>query len=199
MGQTITVMATDPAYSAMMAAATEALKPENLRIAVRGQNNRKEQIIPIERYGLCFYITGVMEGATAYKGSYTCEDLKAAIANMEQLAVIGSMFDILDGGGRSIDDWEYDGEPMTVLTTRDQINGAGLIFCDSVLQKIYGKIGKFYLLPSSIHELIVVPVSCGIDRGELKEMVMEVNRNEVSPEDRLSDEVYLFDGILRRE
>ena len=69
MGQTVTVRATDPTYSAMVAAAVEALKPENLRIAVRGHNNRKEQIIPIERYGLCFYITGVMEGATAFKGA----------------------------------------------------------------------------------------------------------------------------------
>ena len=191
-----TVMATDPAYSAMIAAAKEALKPEHLRIVVRGEHNRKDGILPIERYGLNFYIAGSMEGATAFKGSYIAEDLNAAIRNMEQLALIGSMFEVLDGGGSSVDDWYYNGEPMTVLTIKDLTNGAGVIFCNAVLQKIYAKIGKFYILPSSIHEVIIVPISCGMDRNELEEMVKVVNRDEVAPADRLSDRVYLYDGIL---
>ena len=196
MRNTVTVMATDPAYTAMIAAAVESLKPANLRIVVRGEYNKKDAIIPIERYGLNFYVTGSMDGAVAFKSSYTAEDLKAAMANMEQLAVIGSMFEVLDGGGRSIDDWNYNGEPMTVLTTKDLNNGTGVIFCDNVLRKIYTKVGKFYILPSSIHEVIIVPISCGIDRSELEAMVRTVNRDEVAPADRLSDEVYLYDGIL---
>lgn len=195
MRNTVTVQATDPAYSAMIAAATEALRAENLRISVRGEHNRKDGIIPIERFGLYFYVTGSMEGATAFKGFYTAEDLKTAIRNTEQLAVIGSMFDVLDGGV-SVDKWEPDGSPMTVLTTTDQVNGAGVIFCDEVLRKIREKIGDFFILPSSVHEVLVVPVSEGIDRAELEEMVKSVNRDEVAPEDRLSDQVYLFDGLL---
>ena len=199
MRNTVTVQATDPAYAAMVAAAAEAMRPENLRIVVRGRENRKDGILPIERYGLNFYVAGAMAGATAFKGSYTVEDLKAAIANTEQSAVIGPMFSVLNGGGCPVDQWEPGGsEDMpTVLTTRDQINGAGVLFCDSVLQKIQDKVGDFYVLPSSIHEVLIIPVSDGIDRDYLEEMVKSVNRDEVAPEDRLSDQVYLFDGTLR--
>ena len=196
MGETIRVMANDPAYSAMVVAAQEALRPENLRITVRGEHNRKDGILPIEAHGLCFYVSGAMDGATAFKGSYTVEDLKTAVGNTERLAVIGSMFEVLDGGGVPVDQWEPDGEPMKVLTITGAVNGAGVLFCDAVLQKIRQKIGDFYVLPSSVHEVIVVPVAYGIDRDELTEMVRAVNRDEVAPEDRLSDQVYLYDGIL---
>ena len=119
------------------------------------------------------------------------------MANTERSAVLGSMFDVLDGGGVSVENWEPDGSPMTVLTTREQINGAGVIFCDGVLRKIREKIGDFYILPSSVHEVLVVPVSEGIDREELEEMVKSVNAAEVAPEDQLADRVFLFDGTLR--
>ena len=196
MRSTVTVMATDPAYSAMVAAATEALRSENLRISVRGEHNRKDGLLPIERYGLNFYVTGAIEGATAFKGSYLAEELKTAVGNTERLAVIGTMFEVLNGSGVSIDEWEPDGSPMTVLTTKGAVNGAGILFCDSVLQKIHEKLGDYFVLPSSIHELIIVPVSEGIDRDELTEMVKTINATEVAPADRLSDKVYLYDGIL---
>ena len=106
------------------------------------------------------------------------------------------MFEVLNGSGVSIDEWEPDGSPMTVLTTKGAVNGAGILFCDSVLQKIHEKLGDYFVLPSSIHELIIVPVSEGIDRDELTEMVKTINATEVAPADRLSDKVYLYDGIL---
>ena len=115
---------------------------------------------------------------------------------MERVAIVGTMFDVLDGGGVPVDQWEPDGSPMTILTTRGAANGAGVIFCDSVLQKIREKIGNFYILPSSIHEVLIVPVSGGIELDYLEEMVRTINATEVSPEDRLSDQVYLFDGTL---
>ena len=198
MGQTVTVRATDPTYAAMVAAATEALRAENLRIVARAESNKKDGILPIERYGLNFYIAGNMGDATAFNGSYTAEDLKAAVRNTEKSAVIGTMFDILNGGGCPVDQWEPGGsEDMpTILTTRDQINGAGVLFCDSVLQKIWDKVGDFYVLPSSIHEVLIVPVSDGIDRDYLEEMVRTINATEVAAEDQLADKVFLFDGIL---
>ena len=196
MRQAVTVQATDPAYAAMVAAAAEAMRPENLRIVVRGRENRKDGILPLERYGLYFYVAGAMAGATAFKGSYTAEDLKAAMTNTERSAVIGPMLSVLNGGGRSVEEWEPDGSPMTVLTTRDQVNGAGVIFCDNVLRKIRDKVGDFYILPSSVHEVIIVPVSGDIERDELEAMVKVVNRDEVAPEDRLADRVFLYDGTL---
>ena len=199
MRQTVTVMANDPAYAAMAIAAVEALRAENLRIVVRGENNKKDGILPIERYGLNFYIAGAMAGATAFKSSYTAEDLKAALENTERSAVIGTMCEILEDGGSSVDDWEPDGsaDTLTVLSARGAFNGAGVLFCDSVLKKIHEKIGDYYILPSSIHEVLITPVADGIERDYLEEMVKSVNRDEVAPEDRLADRVFLFDGTLR--
>lgn len=53
-----------------------------------------------------------------------------------------------------------------------------------------------YVLPSSQHELILVPVtdSYDYDPKELLEMVKEVNRTQVEAEDYLADHVYLLDG-----
>ena len=53
--------------------------------------------------------------------------------------------------------------------------------------------GDFFLLPSSVHECILVPKN-GFDEKELQNMVMTVNQSQVSPEDRLSDNVYSYDA-----
>ena len=65
-----------------------------------------------------------------------------------------------------------------------------------VFKMIHEKMGDYYILPSSIHEVLIVPATCGLDRDELKEMVCTVNRDQVAPEDQLSDEVYFYDGTF---
>lgn len=51
--------------------------------------------------------------------------------------------------------------------------------------------GDFYIIPSSIHELIAVPVLAqGLE--ELREMVKEVNDNQLAPEEILGYEVYRY-------
>ena len=52
---------------------------------------------------------------------------------------------------------------------------------------------NFYILPSSIHEVILLPVENeNDDIGRLKEMVYEVNHTELSEEEILSDSIYMF-------
>ena len=53
--------------------------------------------------------------------------------------------------------------------------------------------GDFFILPSSTHEVLILPDDCGMTYQELKAMVMEINSTQVSPEDRLADEVYHYD------
>ncbi len=50
--------------------------------------------------------------------------------------------------------------------------------------------GDSYLLPSSVEELLVVPVKEGSDTTMLKIMIKEVNRECVSPNEFLSDQLY---------
>lgn len=53
--------------------------------------------------------------------------------------------------------------------------------------------GNFYILPSSVHELILVPEIFPICTEYLKEMVGEVNESAVVREEWLSEDVYYYD------
>ena len=87
------------------------------------------------------------------------------------------------------------GMGMYCLTNGDKMNGAGLILQGDLMQQI-GEIvgGDFYILPSSCHEVLVIPESMGMDVKELSAMVQQVNETEVSTEDRLSDHVQHYDS-----
>lgn len=85
--------------------------------------------------------------------------------------------------------------PLSVLTNESGIDGAALIACPEVLKAVQKEIGEeFYILPSSIHEVLILPKSSADDVEDLKQMVSSINEAEVPPEDRLSDNVYEFDG-----
>lgn len=84
--------------------------------------------------------------------------------------------------------------PLYVLTNQDKTNGAGVLVQDGVLEKIGELIGtNFYILPSSIHEVLIVPDNGNMQLAELEDMVREVNATQVAPEDLLSDKVQYYD------
>lgn len=81
-----------------------------------------------------------------------------------------------------------------VLSNRSKVKGAGVISYPGVMEKVDHLFPNgFYILPSSIHELLVVPKSPDLDPKGLGEMVREINRSEVAKEDQLSDRVYTYD------
>ena len=57
--------------------------------------------------------------------------------------------------------------------------------------------GNFYVLPSSVHEVLIVPDNGTMELRDLSAMVYEVNRTEVAPQDRLSDNVQYYDTETR--
>ena len=83
---------------------------------------------------------------------------------------------------------------MYVYTNRNRFYGAGLVFLFDNAGKFAKKHGSFFVLPSSIHETILVPDSLDIDRDYLKDMVYTINRTEVDEDELLSDNVYHFDA-----
>lgn len=88
---------------------------------------------------------------------------------------------------------------MYVLTNSEQNLGSGLIVHDKILRHILDEIEEdIYVLPSSIHELIVIPSSVVDDENYLTKMVHEINQNEVEPKDRLSDDAYRVDYTTMR-
>ncbi len=64
-------------------------------------------------------------------------------------------------------------------------------FMDKAAERIGG---DFYLLPSSIHELVLVPDNGGMNSKELGMMVQSINMTEVLPEERLTDSAYHYDA-----
>lgn len=80
-------------------------------------------------------------------------------------------------------------------------HGAASIFYPGVLAELYKNIGEsFYLIPSSIHEILIIP--CSRSTGaSLKEIVYEINRNRdvLSDAEILTDSVYVYDGHALRQ
>ena len=84
---------------------------------------------------------------------------------------------------------------MYVLTNEQKLNGAAIILDQKTMDQVADRVGdKFFVLPSSIHELLVVPQDAGISREDLEQMVQEVNATQVEPQERLSDHVYIYDA-----
>ncbi len=84
--------------------------------------------------------------------------------------------------------------PMYVVTNQKKILGASVILYDQALKYFYEKFnGEFYILPSSIHEVIVIP-EINMSVEEMKRLVTETNENEVNYLEILSDNVYRYDG-----
>lgn len=87
-------------------------------------------------------------------------------------------------------------EQMYVATVPDKIHGAGVLayqdFMDQASDRIGG--GSFFILPSSVHEVLIVPDNGQMSLHELESMVREVNATQVAPEDKLTDNVYHYDA-----
>lgn len=82
---------------------------------------------------------------------------------------------------------------MFVLTNIFQMNGAACMLYEKPVRWFSEKINSdIYIIPSSIHEVIMLPVN-DIGKDELNVMVEQVNREELAECDILSDHVYLYD------
>ncbi len=87
---------------------------------------------------------------------------------------------------------------LTVLTNKKQSYGAAMLLNIPELEGLAeGFGGNLYLLPSSTHEIMAVRADQNQDVSFLLEMVREINRFAVAPEDYLSDNIYFFDRNKR--
>lgn len=94
---------------------------------------------------------------------------------------------------------EEDSLPMFVLTNDCNMNGAAVLFYPGIKEQIAEQLGgDYFVLPASIHEVLVVPDQGNIDYIELKDMVNEVNQTQVAPEEVLTGEVYSYNKVSRQ-
>lgn len=85
--------------------------------------------------------------------------------------------------------------PMYVITNKEKLNGAAALFYPGVMELIAEKLGgNFFILPSSVHEMLIVPDNGAIKYHELKDMVQEVNATQVAVDEVLTGQVYSYDA-----
>lgn len=84
--------------------------------------------------------------------------------------------------------------PMRVLSNQKRIHGACCILYPGVLQQLaVEQGGNYYILPSSVHEVILLKDLGNEDETRLKWMIYHINRDAVEEEEILSDSLYYYD------
>lgn len=82
---------------------------------------------------------------------------------------------------------------LWVLTNKRRVNGANMLLDRSVMEDVIKEVGTdFFILPSSIHECIILPADSDMNSQQLEAMVCEVNETQVEKEERLSNSVYRY-------
>lgn len=164
--------------------------------------------ILVSRNDVGMMSTRINSGLAA-RYNLTEPDLYAiAYENTERLfpSVVCPMNDILralmesDNYSDAMIDEVLEDNNLYVVTNNQQISGATAVLYEENLQQIADTYGcDLYVIPSSIHEMLVLPetdTSAGfID--QLAEIVCEVNKTAVKESDRLSNQVYKYDNKAR--
>lgn len=91
---------------------------------------------------------------------------------------------------------------MLIISNKSKIKGAVAMLNNDFINKLAKEMGvlKFVIIPSSIHECLLVP--CYEDYDDetnlfgFSLMVKEVNRTEVKEEEQLSDRAYIFNSTI---
>ena len=148
---------------------------------------------------------GSMEVTDVLMGIWGMEKealFQQAWGNMEKrqppvLQDMAAMFGMAGSRNLLAGDGDFSHKPegaMFVLTIQGMQYGACALACPGVMEKISRIFPEgFYILPSSIYEVLVVPKDGEITPKELGSLVREVNQAEVSSEEVLSDRVYEYD------
>ena len=123
----------------------------------------------------------------------------------EMPASFRTIFDIIlnileeDGitpGEKAMEDFKEksDQVPMYVLTNQKNYFGAAALYYPGMLKKIGMTLKTdLIVLPSSIHEVILLPAEKWTDYDDLNEMIRDINENHVAKEEVLSDHFYYYD------
>ena len=149
---TVNVDKGDERYSEMMGYVDQATD-NNLVIVARGYKNRKDDCIkPIStRNGIYFYIANIVDGAIVFRSEYTAEDIEKAKENTIRRTRFGGMMSIMFGYGVELSDFKLDG-PMNVITSENNTNGAGILYCAEFMAKVKEKFvfSKFFNTQNTI-------------------------------------------------
>ena len=84
-------------------------------------------------------------------------------------------------------------QKLYILSNEKKINGAAVILYPNLLKRLGERFGgDYYLIPSSVHEWILLKDTDEEEVSRLNGTVREVNATQVEPEEVLSNHVYLY-------
>lgn len=85
-------------------------------------------------------------------------------------------------------------KPLYVVRSKGWGSSAGLFYPGTMERLAEIAEGDYYILPSSIHEVLMLPAGELDDTEKLKEMVKEINQDAVDESERLSNNVYYYNA-----
>ena len=110
-----------------------------------------------------------------------------------------NLTEILKEQGLVPEDFE-DEMPLTLVSNQQKLYGAGAILYPQMLENLAAeKESDLVLIPSSVHEFLITPLSEEMDEEYMNGLVNTVNTCEVEEEEVLSDHIYYFrrgDGVF---
>ena len=86
-------------------------------------------------------------------------------------------------------------EDLYVLTNRSHEYGAVLLLEKAVLGELYARFGAYYLLPASVHELLILPKTNAGNELRLRSLIHSVNNTISDSLTVLSDDLYAYDPV----
>lgn len=83
--------------------------------------------------------------------------------------------------------------PMYVLTNREKLFGASCMLYPDELKLFAEKTGSdLFVLPSSVHEVILIPEKSNLNPQSFLDIVAEINHSQVPEEEVLADSVFFY-------
>lgn len=83
--------------------------------------------------------------------------------------------------------------PMFVLSNKEKLFGAACILYPDELKNFARKVDRdLFVLPSSVHETILIPKYAGLNRDSFLNIVTEINHSQVAEEEVLADSVFFY-------
>lgn len=119
--------------------------------------------------------------------------VSAPLRNPVSIRSLGEVMAEMSGG--MFEPEEMGAPPLLVATVPGAVNGAGVMGYPDFFKEAAQQIGgSYFILPSSVHEILLLADDGSSRAAELNAMVSAINASEVQPEERLSDEAYHYDA-----
>lgn len=120
-----------------------------------------------------------------------------ALANTQkarplQGGTIGCMLRAMDPGMPEEAIGFADKSQLYVVTNDDGYMGFGALFYKGVLEGLQKKMGRFWIIPASVHEALVMPADTQLPPKHIRDIIAFVNETEVEERDWLSDSLYMY-------